>query len=526
MSAPPAVLPMEPGAESGWLKSVETSINSAFEPIQKTATDIIMYAVPIGDAELPLIVVWLIVGALVFTVWSGFVQLRGLKVAKEVVKGDYSTPDDPGEVTHFQALTSAVSGTVGLGNIAGVGVAVTLGGAGATFWMIVAGLLGMCTKFVECTLGVKYREVHEDGTVSGGPFSYLPVAFRRLGAVPAKVLTGMYAVLIFFFGVAGGNMFQSNQTFAQAQQVFGGEDGPLGSDGAALLFGIGLAIPVALVLLGGMRSIGKVTSKLVPGMAAIYVLACLFVIGANLGHVPEAFGAIFSGAFSPEGVTGGVIGVLIIGFQRSAFSNEAGVGSAAIAHSAVKTRRPVSEGFVALLEPLIDTVIICTMTALTIIIANPASYGKARDEVAKTGESGADGVVLTSDAFNSLIPGFEYVLALAVALFAFSTLLTWSYYGLKAWHYLFGRSRVGEAIYKVIFCFFTVVGAVLALGEVIAFADAMLFGCALINILGLYILFPVVKREMREYFADRRAGTLKELGDSDSDSDGRRTATV
>ena len=441
------------------------------------------------------------------------IQARGLRTSVEVVRGHYSTDDDPGEVPHFQALTSALSGTVGLGNIAGVGVAVTLGGPGATFWMVLAGLLGMATKFAECTLGVKYRQVHEDGTVSGGPFRYLPVAFARLGRIPSAALTGLYAVAILLFGVAGGNMFQANQTFAQAKQVTGGDDGFLGSDGAALLFGLVLAALIALVILGGMRSIGRVTSRLVPSMAAVYVIACLAVIGFNITSVPEALGAIVSGAFSPEGVGGGVVGVMIIGFQRAAFSNEAGLGSAAIAHSTVKTRRPVSEGFVALFEPLVDTVLICTMTALTIIIANPASYLDARSEVADTGSTTADGVVLTSDAFATVLPWFPVVLAVAVALFAFSTLITWSYYGLRAWTHLFGRSTVSETLYKVVFCLFTVTGTVLTFGEVLSFADAMLFVCAFVNLLGVYFLLPVIRTEMREYLHDRRTGALKDLGD-------------
>lgn len=389
----------------------------------------------------------------------------------------------------------------------------TLGGPGATFWMILAGLLGMATKFAECTLGVKYREVHEDGTVSGGPFRYLPIAFAKLGRIPSTALTGLYAVAILLFGVAGGNMFQANQTFAQAKQVTGGDDGVLGSDGAALFFGLVLAGLIALVILGGMRSIGRVTSRLVPAMAVVYVVACLAVIAFNLTSVPEAFGAIISGAFSPEGVGGGVVGVMIIGFQRAAFSNEAGLGSAAIAHSTVKTRRPVSEGFVALFEPLVDTVLICTMTALTIIIANPASYLDARAEVADTGGTTADGVVLTSDAFETVIPWFPVVLAVAVALFAFSTLITWSYYGLRAWTHLFGRSRLSETLYKLVICLFTVTGTVLTFGEVLSFADAMLFVCAFVNLLGVYFLLPVIRSEMRDYLRDRHSGALKELGD-------------
>ncbi|NAZ81854.1 amino acid carrier protein [Kineococcus sp. R8] len=496
-------------AETGALASVEAAIDEVFAPVTEALSAVIFYSVSIGGATFPLIVGWLVLAGLVFTVYFGAIQLRGFPVALQVVRGRFSRDSDPGEVTHFQALTSAVSGTVGLGNIAGVAVAVTLGGPGATFWMICAGLLGMCTKFVECTLGVKYREVHEDGTVTGGPFKYLKVAFARLKVSwIGTVLTGVFAVAIFFFGVAGGNMFQANQTFAQMRNVTGGDDGVLGSDGAALVFGIVLAALVGLVILGGISSIGRVTSKLVPAMAIIYVGACLVVILGNAAAIPGALGEIVTGAFSPEGVAGGVLGSLIIGFQRAAFSNEAGVGSAAIAHSAVKTRRPVSEGFVALLEPFVDTVIICTMTALTIVIARPQSWVDARAEVAATGENSADGVVLTSDAFESVISWFPIVLAVAVALFAFSTLITWSYYSLKAWCHFFGRSRASEATFKVVYCLFTVVGTVLTFGQVLDLADAMLFVCALVNIIGLYLLAPVVKAEVREYLADRRSGAL------------------
>jgi AGCS family alanine or glycine:cation symporter len=241
----------------------------------------------------------------------------------------------------------------------------------------------------------------------------------------------------------------------------------------------------------------------------IYVIACVIVIAANLDLVPAAFGAILTGAFNPEGIAGGFIGVMIVGFQRAAFSNEAGLGSAPIAHSPVKTRRPVSEGFVALLEPFVDTVIVCTMTALTIVIANPAFYQDAQAAVL-AGEAPPDGVVVTSEAFESVIPSFPVVLAIAVGLFAFSTLITWSYYTLKAWSFFFGRSPFSENLFKVVFCLFTVIGTVLTFGEVLAFADAMLFLCAFVNLLGVYLLLPVVKNEMREYLADRRSGELAE----------------
>ncbi|WP_181275282.1 alanine/glycine:cation symporter family protein [Brevibacterium oceani] len=483
---------------------VDDAINSWFDPIATWFGNIIFFPITLGSISFPFVVLWLIFAAAVFTVYFGFIQARGAKLSLEIIRGRFSSKSDPGEVTHFQALASALSGTVGLGNIAGVGVAIALGGPGATFWMIVAGLLGMCTKFVECTLGVKYREIDENGVVHGGPFKYLPVAFRRFSKPVATVLTGLFAVAILVFGVVGGGMFQANQTFAQVRTATGGDDGFLAGPFASLVFGIIFAALVALVILGGIRSIAKVTDKLVPGMAIFYVVSCLLVLGLNFSNIPNAISEIFVGAFNPQGIAGGIVGVMIIGFQRSAFSNEAGIGSAPIAHSAVKTRRPISEGFVALLEPFIDTVIVCTMTALTIIVANQASY---REDLG-AGEIG--GVALASDAFSTVASWYPILLAIAVALFAFSTLITWAYYGEQAWSYLFGGAKASVTVFRTLVCLFVVVGCVATFSKVVEFADAALFMCAFINILGLYLLMPVVKKEMKKYLADRKAGILND----------------
>jgi len=492
-------------ADGGTLSSIETAINNAFDPISAAVSNFVFFTVNIGGAAVPLIVLWLILGAVIFTVTFKFIQFRGIKRSLILVSGKEDEADAPGEVSHFRALTAAVSGTVGLGNIAGVAVAVTLGGPGATLWMILAGVLGMASKFVECTLGVKYRDINEDGTVSGGPMKYLTKGLAERGlAKVGKVMAVFYAIIITFFAISGGNMFQANQTYAQVRSVTGGEDGFLGSDGAKAVFGVVVALIIGLVIIGGMKSISAVTAKLVPTMALIYIVACGVVIAVNFRSVPTAFVAIFEGAFSPEGVAGGVLGVMIIGFQRAAFSNEAGLGSAAIAHSAVKTRHPVTEGFVAMLEPFIDTVVICTATALTIVIANTVSWQDQRAIVAETGELPAGGVTLTSDAFETVLPWFPYVLTLAVALFALSTAITWAYYGLQAWTSLFGRSRFSRSFFNIMFCVFTVIGTVLSLGSVLDFADATLFLLALVNITGLYLLLPVVKRELSEYMAMRR----------------------
>ncbi|WP_435190690.1 alanine/glycine:cation symporter family protein [Streptomyces sp. bgisy126] len=501
-------------------QSVDDAVSGFFEPIASRLGEVVFYSVPVAGTDLPLIVAWLVVAGLVFTGWFGFVQLRKFRLAVDVVRGKYDEKGSAGEVNHFQALTAAVSGTVGLGNIAGVAVAVSIGGPGATFWMILCGLLGMATKFVEVTLGVKYREVHADGTVSGGPMHYLPKGlaerFGRNGKTLGKVLAVLASFMVLFFGLFGGNLFQVNQSYAQLVSVTGGENGVMGSSAGALFFGILIAALVGIVLLGGIRSIASVTSKLVPAMAGIYIAACLVVIAVNVTAVPSAVSTIIEGAFNPQGVAGGVLGALIIGFKRAAFSNEAGLGSAPIAHSAVKTKHPASEGLVALLEPFIDTVVICTMTALTIVIANPASYVEVRE-----GGESIGGVTITSDAFGTVLPWFPYILTVAVMLFAVSTVLTWGYYGLKAWTHLFGRSRASEITYKVVYTVFAVAGSLLTLQTLIDMADAVLFMLAVINIIGLYLLAPVVKRELNTFlaFVKRRDAGLDTDEDPDGDAD-------
>ncbi|MEU3047282.1 alanine/glycine:cation symporter family protein [Streptomyces sp. NPDC006984] len=498
-------------------ESVDSAVSGFFEPVAKWLGEVVFYSVRINGTDLPLIVAWLVVAGLVFSTWFGFIQIRKFRLAVDVVRGKYDDKNSAGEVNHFQALTAAVSGTVGLGNIAGVAVAVSIGGAGATFWMILCGLLGMATKFVEVTLGVKYREVHADGTVSGGPMHYLRKGlvdrFGPGGKTFGKILAVLASVMVLFFGLFGGNLFQVNQSYAQLVSVTGGEDGLMGSSTGALFFGLAIAALVGIVLLGGIRSIASVTSRLVPAMAGIYIVACLVVILVNVTAVPAAIGTIIEGAFNPEGVAGGVIGALIIGFKRAAFSNEAGLGSAPIAHSAVKTKHPASEGLVALLEPFIDTVVICTMTALTIVIANPASWTEARND------QSIGGVTITSDAFGTVMPWFPYILTIAVMLFAISTVLTWGYYGLKSWTYLFGRSKASEITYKAMYTVVAVAGSLLTLNTLIDMADAVLFMLAVINIVGLYLLAPIVKRELDKFLAYVKSRDAGEQVDGDEDED-------
>jgi AGCS family alanine or glycine:cation symporter len=474
-----------------------------FNSFSDWLTGWVFYSVDIGGASLPLIVVWLVIAGLFFTIWLGFMQVRGPKLSIDLVRGKYSSPDDAGEVTHFQALATAVSGTVGLGNIAGVAVAISLGGPGATFWMIIAGLLGMATKMAECMLGVKYRRQHADGSVSGGPMYYLRdgLAERGLGGL-GKVLAVFFAIFMIGGAVGGGNMFQSNQATVQIISVTGGDDSFLA--GNDWIVGLLFAALVGAVIIGGIKSIAKVTEKIVPFMAVLYITACIIVILWNITSVPAAFGDIFSGAFTGEGVAGGVIGALIVGFQRAAFSNEAGLGSASVAHSAVKTEEPATEGFVAMLEPFIDTVVICTMTALTIVITGVWNDPDAPD---------LTGVDLTSRSFETVLPWFPGVLALAVVLFAFSTMLSWSYYGMKATGYLFGDSVVAENVFKVIFLIFTVIGSAAALEEVINFSDSAIFLMSIPNIIGLYLLARVIRKEIHGYYDRVQSGEVVQVAD-------------
>jgi AGCS family alanine or glycine:cation symporter len=485
--------------------SIDAKINEAIEPFANAVAGFIFLSFPVAGIAIPYVLVWLIAGATVFTLYFRFINFRAFRHGFQLVRGDYSDPAAAGEVTHFQALATALSGTVGLGNIAGVAVAVSLGGPGATFWMILAGLLGMSSKFVECTLGVKYRNEYSDGTVSGGPMYYLSKGLaersdklKSLG----KVLAVLFAIFCIGGSFGGGNMFQANQSFKQVVAVTGGDVSWLADKG--WLFGLVIAALVGLVIIGGIQGIARVTSKIVPFMAVLYVTAGLFIIFSNISEIPAAFAAIMNGAFSPEGIAGGVIGVLFQGFKRAAFSNEAGIGSAAIAHSAVRTNRPVTEGFVALYEPFIDTVVVCTITALVIIITG--TWDPSVDP--------GQGVALTSSAFESSISWFPWILTLAVVLFAFSTMISWSYYGLKAWTYLFGESIITDTVYKLMFLFFVVIGSSMELGSVIDFSDAMIFAMAFPNMLGIYFLLPVVKKELNEYWADYKAGRLQKFGDA------------
>jgi len=450
---------------------------------------------PNGDVitnSIPFIVIWLILGSIFFTIRLGFVNIRGFSHSIQLAKGKYDDPDAPGRITHFQAMATAVSATVGLGNIAGVAVAISLGGAGATFWMFCAGFFAMSLKFTECTLGVKYREINEDGRIFGGPMNYLRYGLEKRNMKGlGKFLASLFAILGVGASFGGGNMIQSNQAFKIVSEQL-----PF-LEGQGFLFGVGFAILVGAVILGGINSIARVTGKVVPVMAIIYILGCAVVIGVNIENIGAAFSAIYNGAFSADALKGGFIGVLIVGLQRAAFSSEAGVGSAAIAHSATKTNNPIADGFTSLVEPFIDTMIVCTMTALVLIFTGMHEVG-----------GGMKGVELTSDAFGSVISWFPAILALAVFLFAFSTMVSWSYYGMRSWTYLFGQSKKSEIIYKVLFLIFVVVGASVSLGAVLSFSDMMILAMSFPNIIGLYIMSAEVRADMETYWERLKNGEL------------------
>ena len=488
--------------------------------------------------KIPFVVLWLLVGASFLTIRMGFINLRAFWHAIRLTKGDYDDPNEPGEVSHFQALSSALSATVGLGNIAGVAIAVGSGGPGAIFWMVLIGLLGMTSKFTECTLGQMYRKVNSDGTVSGGPMLYLKDGLTDVlggvGKALGSVLAVFFALLCIGGSFGGGNSFQVGQSLATIKG-----DIPILEE-YPLLYGVGLTVVVALVIIGGIRSIGRVASIIVPFMCAAYVSMALYILGTNASQIPAAFGTIISNAFTFEAGLGGLLGVMVVGIQRAVFSNEAGAGSAAIAHSAAKTDEPVSEGIVALLEPFIDTVLVCTMTGLVIIIAggewtpNPELTTKVGDTIMIDGEakvaeaddiaglplgkwsnqeyekhvSGNAGAALTRTAVaNKGLPWFKWILYAAVVLFAFSTIISWSYYGERCFTSLFGMNS--SIIYKVIFLVFTVLGSVVSAKNILDFSDIMILGMSLPNILGLYILSGKVRGNLDEYMEKLKSGKIK-----------------
>lgn len=499
---------------------LDEKIDQAFAPVSDFFSALIFFEV----FGVPFVLILLVSTALFFTVYFGFINIRRFPMAINVVRGKYDDieqggdpvttenlnvtdgdiartirqEDKQGEVSHFQALTAAVSGTVGNGNIAGVALAIALGGPGATFWMIICGLLGMSTKFVECTLGVQYRDIGEDGTVYGGPMYYLSKGLKNSGyATLGKVAAVLFAIFCIGASFGGGNAAQSNQATIVIKDLIG-----LESSSAGTIIGLILALLVGIIIIGGIKRIASVTEKVVPFMAGLYLLACIYILLANFSLIDDAFGLILSEAFSMKAGIGGLFGVLLVGFRRAAFSNEAGAGSASIAHSAVKTNYAASEGLVALLEPFIDTVVICTMTALVIIIFNfggAFEYGGDGTGMVLIDGLPYEGAAITSMAFAEYIPYSDIFLTVAVVLFAVSTMISWSYYGIQSWKYLFGRSNIADLAYKLLFLIFIVIGSAANMSSIWAFSDAMIFAMIFPNMVGLLFLFPVVKRELNRY---------------------------
>ena len=470
-------------------------VETHFGPIAEALSSVVFYAVPIGGTDVPLIVMWSAVAALFFTVYLRFINVRALGLAIRHAKGDFADPTARGEISHFKAVATAVSGTVGVGNIGGVAVAITVGGPGAAFWLFIAGLLSMSTKLVECTLGVKYRRYNADGSVSGGPMFYMEAYFRERGwPTLGKGFGGFYAAALVVGCLGIGNMFQSNQAFAQVLVITGGAESIFADRG--WVFGLLLASVIAAVIIGGIQSIARVAAVLVPVMALLYLISALAVIGLSAEHIPAALSLVVSDAFTGQAASGGLLGAMVIGFQRALFSNEAGIGSASIAHSAVKTEAPASEGITALLEPFIDTVVICSLSSL-VILTTAIPQGLMG--------SGLAGIELTSAAFAWHFAWAPYVIAVAALLFAFSSALAWSYYGLKGWTYLFGEGRLRAIVFQMIFCAFIALGCMLELRAVLDFSDAMTFMIALPNILMLYLFAPMVRREVNQYIADTRS---------------------
>ena len=482
-------------------KGLDKRIDEAFKPVSDFFSDVIFFEV----AGYPFVIFLLVGSALFFTLYFGFPNIRYFWTSINVVRGKYDdvekgdSDSKDGEVSHFQALATAVSGTVGNGNIAGVALAIALGGPGATFWMIVCGLLGMSTKFVECTLGVYYRDVDNDGVVYGGPMYYISKGLKSKGfSTLGKVAAALFAVFCIGGSFGGGNAAQSNQATIVLKDLFGYD-----STFAGAMIGIVLAIFVGIIIIGGIKRIASVTEKIVPFMAVLYILACVYILAVNFSFIDDAIGLIIQEAFNPTAVgVGGIIGVLMVGFKRAAFSNEAGAGSASIAHSAVKTKYAASEGLVALLEPFIDTVVICTMTALVIITFNSTgAFVYGGDGMGGVMIDGVmyEGAGITSRAFAQYIPYSNVFLTIAVVLFAVSTMISWSYYGLQSWKFLFGRGKVADMTYKVLFLIFVVIGAAASMNSIWAFSDAMIFAMVFPNMIGLYFLFPIVKEQLSKY---------------------------
>ena len=486
---------METETLNSWIQTNLAELDSLFGNTVELMGTVLFASFGTG---IPLIVMVLLLGGIYYSFFFRWLSIKGFRHSIDIIRGRFDNPDDPGEISHFQALTSALSATVGLGNIAGVAIAVSLGGPGAIFWMLVTAVFGMSSKLASCTLAIMYRQIHPDGRVSGGPMYYLENGLKLKGMGQfGRTLAVMFAFLTVGGSLGGGNMFQANQTLeilGTVSPVFKTYN---------WLVGILLAAMVAVVIVGGIRRIGRVTSRVVPTMCLLYVATCLLIIVSNFTRIPELLGTIFSQAFSPQALYGGFVGVMVTGIKRAAFSNEAGLGSAAFAHAAAKTDEPAREGMVAMIGPFIDTIVICLMTGLVCLItgvyADPQFLGQAQ-------QGQPVGAAMTAAAFETFIPGARHVLAIAVVLFAYSTMISWSYYGERAWEYLFGEGTI--LAYRIIFVVFVFLGAVTALDNVLSFTDMMILGMAFPNIIGGVILSPQIKATLNEYWNRLKSGQM------------------
>ena len=448
------------------------SLNAVIDKL----SDLVFFQVNILGIDIELVVLWLAIPMLYFTVHLGFINFRGMGAGIRALKGQFSGPKMPGKMSPFAALSTALSGTIGLGNIAGVAIALSTGGPGAAFWMFIIGWVAMTLKCAEVTLGLKYREILPNGDVRGGPMYTLKNGLASRGyAKIGLAIGGIYAFLALFGAIP---LIQVNQSYAQVAHVTG-IDFPL-------TYGIIMAALVGLVVINGVGWLSRVTSAIVPAMGIVYLGGIFAILALHFEQIPAAIGLIISDAFTGEAAAGGAIGAFVVGMRRAVYSSEAGIGSAVIAHAQARTDEPASEGLVALLEPFLDTVVICSLGAIAMVVAG-------------TYVGDVEGIEITSNAFATVADWFPYLLAVAVFLFGFSTLCAWGFYGQQAWGYLFGHSKVSIWSYKFIYVICLPVGALLELGQVIKLVDSAFFLMAIPNIIALYIFAPEIKREIFGY---------------------------
>jgi AGCS family alanine or glycine:cation symporter len=475
-------------------------MNDIFTTINDFLGSILFFDILFGSVEgttIPFLVAWLIAGGIYLTVKMGFVNLHMLKHSYNIILGRYKTKEDKGIIEPYKSLTTALSATVGLGNIAGVAIAIAIGGPGATFWMIFAGFLGMTLKFTEVTLSLQHREFLPDGTIMGGGMEYLSKGLANKGMAGfGKILAIVFALFMIGGAIGGGNTFQVSQAVgAIGNEISFVKENPW-------IFGVVLAVLTGLVIIGGIRRIADTTSKIVPLMVTIYIAASLWILISHFDAIPAAFGLIVTEAFVPSAVAGGMIGVIVQGFQRAVFSSEAGLGSAPVAHAPARVKYPVRQGMVALYEPFIDTIIVCTMTALVIIITGVWDPANGHANLIEARE----GAALTAAAYGTVISWFPTILSISIFLFAFSTMISWSYYGERAWVYLFGSKS--SILYKLMFLSFIIMASIVDTGIMVDFSFYLILGMALPNILGLYILSGDVKEELKIYLEKLRSGEL------------------